>query len=467
MTENDSSRPTVGLVSCYFTLFDDQMPDGFRQDREAVVRRYAELLGRDFEVVEAGMLTSDAEGDRANELLLGRRLDAVVFAPSMAAPPSYAARALAGIDAPLVVWNGPSIERLPDGLTQAQATVNSSQVAAVMLANTFIREGRPFASITASPESNEDVQRVVRTVRAAAAASRLRGGTVLRVGKPIPGYLDVESTAAELARLGLMEHSVEADELNETFASVEEERAEASLRELAARSWTRHEGPADRRSMRLALALDQLARDADAIAVTVNCHSDLLRWNPQIGITACLGASLLTAQDVPVACTGDLPTALALVLARSVSGRALYCEFYTPERDTELMFLAAGGEGDPAWADPSQPVVVEPNHHYPGEHGDGASLSFKLEPGPATVLSLSPVRDTWRLAWATGEIVESRYDTVGGPNGMFRFDSGSSYEAGARWIASGATHHNALARGRLDLEVPVLTTALGIEDERV
>jgi L-arabinose isomerase len=219
--------------------------------------------------------------------------------------------------------------------------------------------------------------------------------------------------------------------------------------------------------MRLALALEQLADDADAIAVTVNCHSDLLRWNQQIGITACLGASLLTASGVPVSCTGDLPTALALVLARSISGRALYCEFYTPERETELMFLAAGGEGDPAWADPTQPVVVEPNHHYPGEHGDGASLSFRLEPGPATALSLSPVGDTWRLAWATGEVVEARYDTVGGPNGMFRFDSGSSYEAGARWIASGATHHNALGRGRLDLEVPVLAQALGIEHERV
>jgi L-arabinose isomerase len=219
--------------------------------------------------------------------------------------------------------------------------------------------------------------------------------------------------------------------------------------------------------MRLALALDDLARSAGAVAATVNCHSSLLRWNPEIGITACLGASLLTGRGVPVACTGDLPTALALVVARALSGRALYCEFYTPERETELMLLAAGGEGDPDWADPSHPVVVEPNDHYPGAHGAGTSLSFRLEPGPATALSLSPAGDTWRLAWATGEIVEARYSSMGGPNGMFRFDSGSSYEAGARWIESGATHHNALARGRLDVELPVLARALGIEDRRV
>ena len=168
-----------------------------------------------------------------------------------------------------------------------------------------------------------------------------------------------------------------------------------------------------------------------------------------------------------MSCTGDLPTALALVFARALSGRALYCEFYTPERETGLMLLAAGGEGDPAWADAAHPVVVEPNEHYPGDHGAGTSISFRLEPGPATALSLSPVAGTWRLAWATGEIVEARYDKMGGPNGMFRFDSGSAFEAGARWIASGATHHNALAGGRLDVEIPVLARALGIEEVRV
>ena len=219
--------------------------------------------------------------------------------------------------------------------------------------------------------------------------------------------------------------------------------------------------------MRLALALHDLAGSVNAIAATVNCHSDVLRWNPAIGITACLGASLLTADGIPVSCTGDLPTALALVLARALSGRALYCEFYTPERETGLMLLAAGGEGDPAWADPRHPVVVEPNDHYPGDHGAGTSISFRLEQGPATALSFSPAGDTWRLAWATGEIVEARYDAMGGPNGMFRFDSGSAFEAGARWIASGATHHNALARGRLDVEIPVLARALGIEEVRV
>ncbi len=145
----DVRRPRVGVVSCYFPLFDAQMPAGFRQEREAVARGYADLLRRDFDVVDAGMLGSEADGDRANATLREARPEVVVYAPTMAAPPSYAAHALAGLDLPVVVWNAVTIDRLPAGLTQAQATVNSSQVAAVMLANALVRARLPVAAVTA------------------------------------------------------------------------------------------------------------------------------------------------------------------------------------------------------------------------------------------------------------------------------------------------------------------------------
>jgi hypothetical protein len=64
-------------------------------------------------------------------------------------------------------------------------------------------------------------------------------------------------------------------------------------------------------------------------------------------------------------------------------------------------------------------------------------------------------------------VVESRYSDMRGPNGMFRFDSGPAGPALEAWIASGATHHNALVPGRLDVEVPALVGALGIRSHRV
>jgi L-arabinose isomerase len=337
----------------------------------------------------------------------------------------------------------------------------------VMYANTLVRSGTPFAAVTATHSRPRDVELLDRTVRACVAATKVRGQRAMRIGPWIDGYLDVETSAHDLDTIGVTERSVSREELDEAFAAVEASAPDALLAEMARRGWERAAGANDDKSARLALALAALAERERAVMVTVNCHSDFLRWNPQIGISACLGASWLSSRGIPVSCTGDLPAAIALRLAQALSGRALYCEFYAPELETGLMLIAAGGEGDPAWADTSRPVRVEPNEHYPGHNGPGAALSFQLEPGPATVLSLTPTGRGWLLAWATGEVVEARYARMGGPNGMFRFDSGSADEAGARWIASGATHHNALASGRLDLELPVVARMLGLEEVRV
>ena len=465
----DVLRPKVGLVSCYFPLFEKQMPAGFRQDREATARGYAELLARDFDVVDAGTLASDADGERANALLREARPDVVVFAPSMAAPPSYVAHALAGLEAPLVIWNAPTIDRLPDGLTQAQATVNSSQVAAVMLANPLVREARPFATVTASPSDADDTARLVRTRargRRRVRPARSLGPARRPLAARLPGR-GVDRGRARAARRRRARRRRRGARRGVRRRSTRSGSTAGSPTSTTA-AGTRREGPADERSMRLALALHDLAGSVDAVAATVNCHSEVLRWNPRIGITACLGASLLTAEGIPVSCTGDLPTALALVLARALSGRALYCEFYTPERETGLMLLAAGGEGDPAWADPRPPGRRRAERPLPGRprrrarrSRSGSSRARRRRSRsrrPAT-RGASPGRRARSSRRATTRWAARTACSASTP--------GSAFEAGARWIASGATHHNALARGRLDVEIPVLARALGIEEVRV
>jgi L-arabinose isomerase len=231
--------------------------------------------------------------------------------------------------------------------------------------------------------------------------------------------------------------------------------------------WAGDPGPGAAHSAKVALALGQALDASGAIGGTVNCHGPWFRNSATVGIPACLGVACQTEAGRPLACTGDQPTAIALALTRRMAGAALYCETYAPEASTGLVLVAAGGEGDPAFAEPVGSVRLEANDHYPGKRGEGTSVAFSLRTGPATLLSLSPEPDGWVLAWAPGEIVETRYDDMRGPNGMFRFASGPSGEAISRWIMSGATHHNALAPGHLDIEVPVLAEALGIRHTRI
>lgn len=456
-------RPRIGLVTVRFTLFDPQMGADFPSRMRAHAERSAAILGTFAEVVSPPLIEDDAGAAAVAETLSRERLDAVVIAPAMAAPPSYAARVLAAVDAPVVLWNAPALQRLPEDLHQDEATVHSTSVGCVMIGNVLARAGRPAPVVTAGHADPTGLERLERVVRAVATAGSLRGATLLRIGDPIPGYLDVEADAAELARLGVRESPVDQATWREIVSGVSDDAAGSALAAFRAdRRWTGDGGPGAVHSARLALAIERAADAVGAVAGTVNCHGPWFRTDATVGIPGCLGVVREALAGRPFSCTGDQPTAIVLLLARRLAGAALYCECYAPELDSGLVLVAAGGEGDPAWADPDVPMTLESNDHYPGTRGEGTSVAFGLRPGPATLLSLSPTEDTWTLAWGVGEVVESRYRDMRGPNGMFRFDSGPAADALSRWIGSGATHHNALAPGRLDLEIPALAAALGI-----
>ncbi|MFV2064956.1 MAG: hypothetical protein ACC726_15810 [Chloroflexota bacterium] len=457
-------RAQIGLISVRFKLFDAQMAPDFPARMHAHAERSAAILDESFEVLRTPLI-EDEDGARAvAKLLAEERLDAIVFAPAMAAPPSYAKAALATNDAPLVLWNAPSILRIPDDYHQDEATVHSTTVAAVMFGNVLVREGHPAAVVTAGHDDLAGLETLERTVRAVAAAGSLRGATFIRVGTPIPGYIDVEASDAELAQLGVRQQALDLSEWEASVASVNDAEARALLADVSAR-WSGDPGPQSEWSARIAVALQKALDDAGALGGTVNCHGPWFRDSDTVGLPACLGVACATETGRPLSCTGDQPAAVALMLARRIAGAALYCETYAPEIDTGLVLVAAGGEGDPAWAEDG--VMLEANDHYPGTRGEGTNVSFALQRGPATLISMSPTNEGWVLAWGPGEIVETRYRDMRGPNGMFRFDSDPSPEALSRWIMSGATHHNALAPGRLDIELPALADALGIRHVRI
>ena len=453
------SAPKVGLLSVYFSLFDEQMPPDFRRRLEAVAETYRSLLAADFDVVYPGLISSDESGRLANEAFRQAGVGAVVFAPTMAAPPSYAAQALEGLQVPVVIWNAPLVDRLGSDLDQAAAHEHTSVISAVMVGNALFRAGRPAVAVTASPSDVAGVQRLIAKVRASMAESTLRNAVLLRVGDPIEGYVDVETTDNQLAAIGLVERCVEEVELVAALRDVADDDLESLRADILTRGWT---GEPDERSLRVAAALLALAARYEVVGGTVNCHGPLFRFSEEVGVCACLGVSLLTASGRPFSCTGDQPTAIALMLGRTIAGAALYSEIFAPELATGLALVGNGGEGDPAWA--AGEIQLAPSQHYPGIHGRGTSLSFALECGPCTLLSLSPGPSGWRAAWARAEVVESRYPRMAAPNGMIRFvrepDSGRAVD---RWATSGATHHQALLRGEMSEALLDALAAANIE----
>ena len=452
MPSTNQSPLRIGLLSVYFGLFDAAMPPEFRRDRTAFAESMRERLEQFGSVVYPGVVDSDESGREAGRTFAEAGVDVIVFAPTMAAPPSYGWEAIRNLpDVPLVAVGAQELEEVPDGYATEEATRRSLPVGLVMFTNVLVREGRPFTTLISSAGADDLDTSLAETLRAVDAAAMVRSTRMLAIGTPISGYLDVEVSSAELERLGVEVVDVGATEIAGAFAAVDDARTATLIGDLRDRfDGSAVDDPTLQRSARLALAMEELCKTHDATAGAVNCHGDTLRWNPGVGITACLGVALCTQEGRPFACTGDIPTGIALALGKKVAGSALYCELYQLDFRGNWILVANGGEGDLSIRAPSSAVRLLPEDHYLGDHGPGTAVAFELPEGPATLISLTPVNHTggWVLVGAEGRILDSKHHAMEGPNGMFRFDSGDVGGAYARWCEAGATHHAGLLPGR-------------------
>ncbi len=334
-----------------------------------------------------------------------------------------------------------------------------------------VREDRPFTTVFGSWGDDDLEGRLAHAMRGALGAVSIRGSRMLAVGQPLDGYGDIEATEADLLRLGITKINVTPSDLSAAFHAVSDGTvaAEADDRRIRFDSSAVPDDVLER-SVRVTCALRDLCATGSVVGGTVNCHSAHLRWNPEVGVTACLAVSTLTSEGRPFSCTGDIPTAVALVLGRSIAGSALYCELYQLDLDGDWILVANGGEGDLDARDTERPVRLLPEEHYSGDHGAGTAVGFSLPIGPATFISLSPVahaRGGWCLVAAEGEIVGSTDETIEGPNGMFRFTNGPVAEAYRQWCGLGATHHAALLAGHQRAALEIACTYLGIETVEV
>lgn len=458
--------PRVAVVSLYFNMYDEQMAGGFAADREAFLGQAISVLSSDAQVLDSWLLVTVDDAALANATLVTLDVDAVVLVPAMVAPPVLVRRALAGVDAPVLLWNVPEVEELTSTWSQPEGASRSTHVGCEMAANVLRRDGVIFETVTCAFGDLSRHGRLHRTLRALAVASLVRRATVLRLGEVQTGYDDVVADASALQRLGVREVCVSLEDWTRAVAST----PDASAAEMASRcdGWRRDrvDEAVMATSARIAAALAGLVASSQADCGTVNCHSPYFRQHQELGVTACLAVTLLTGQGVPFSCTGDLPAALALLIGQRLAGAALYGELYTPETGKGEMAFAAGGEGDPALA-ASGTLRLIPNRMYPGPGGEGIGVAFPVAEGPATIVSVGVGPDRWQVVWATGTVTSRDFPDFDGPYGGWRFDSGDLEDCVTRWIAAGPSHHHALVPGHLDVEMPVVARAAAMDSVRV
>ncbi len=451
-------RPiVVGLLTPYWSFFDDHFPADYRPAQDAYALGLAEALREHgLQVTSSGLVDGEAAATLARQRFLDAGVEVVVVAATMAAPPTFGAQALDGFTGPIVVWDDRRASRLARDVDEVEATRVSSMLGSVMLANVMGRDGHDYLTVT----TDGDVRPIVRAIAGAAAANAVRGARLGLLGGVVPGYGDVVLDERQAAALGIDLVPIDGSIIAEALAASRE--GVAAL--LPGMTLTDAAAPLLERSMRVHRFLRQVVDIARIDALALNCHSEVLRWSEELGVVSCLGSSLLWSAGVPVACTGDGATAVALMMAARISGSAQYCEGYVVESETGELVVSSCGMADLSLKS-DEPARLCANELYPGRHGMGIATRFDFAPGPATIAAFGPRTASLpgRLVISVGDLSGRGFAHLNGPSGTVAFDRPGSGAASTAWIDVGPAHHLALIRGDRSEEFRAACRFLGVQ----
>ncbi len=465
------------VVHPWWDLWAHTAPAGFRESRMALARRVAADLSGAFTIAAVVEAASVDDAGRvgaalADQALAEGSIDAILVLQTMAAPVGYTLAVLDRLPGvPVVIWAAHETGLVDGSFDHSSITTQGATVGAPMLSNILARTRRSFDLVLGRLDDPVVVDRVRVALRLGAVASGIRRARLGRIGRPIPGYLHVDVPDADLRTgTGIEAVSIDPDEVVEAWRAVDPGRLAHLDAEVRADWDFEGEVEADEtleRSLRAALALEDVVAAHALDGGAFNCHVPQFRFGVEIGIAPCWGLGRLTTMGVPFTCTGDVLTAVAMLVTKRLGGAALYHEIEAIDYATGEVVIANSGEHDLAWLAPGERPRLRPNGWFCGTD-PRCGVCAVLEPpaGPATLVGFTPHPDAlggFRLVAARGELTARRFPETGTANGAFRFRDGTVEEAWARWAASGVNHHSSATPGDLSDAVAAVARQLGIE----
>ncbi len=463
-TQHPNCRLRIAYLPFYVDYYESVCPD-FAREKPAAAKRCAEALKQHGEVLWDGELVRSIEAaDAIGRKLAKQQPDCVVVVTTIAVFSAIPWAALQHIPVPILIWNAQAIRTGGKGYTMVEIVRNTGQIGTQALADTLAREGRWFRVVTGyekNPRTNTDLARFFAIIRAVNALKRAR---LLAIGPSFPAMTDILIDETSLARdFGATVTHVSTDELTKRYSESFVVPPLGGPGRTPPKGGTTNLSPDElTRSSRLCAAVESLVTEHHVDAGTLNCHGACLH-NPEIGITACYSLGVQNSQGRPFTCTGDLPTAIAMLILKKLTGISMYTEVQVMDEKRKAIVIANSGEGEDGIRRRSSKPVVRGNTNFKGVHGRGASFAYPLQPGPATLVSFTPAPGGYRLIVAEGQILRDTLPDAGALAGFFRFRDKDLHHAYARWMEAGAVHHAATTLGHWAGELRAVAELLKID----
>ncbi len=472
MTAAPEKRPRVAVLVPYWSFW--EMASEITPAKMLEVAERSLQVGiSGSEVVALETCDSFDSGTNAGQRLAVADPDVVLIIQAMAVAPGYTWAALAQIPSvPVIVWAlSTRSGRLASSFSPSDVTTDGCTVGLSQLSNVLHRRGVPFAAVIGSATDPEVCREISSAILAGYCASAVRRARVGVVGSAPEGYDCVTCDLGQLSQaLGLQVVEVPTAEVARQFAkrAGEFETFRCGLAE-------QYDVPSGDdasvyRSLVAAMALEGIDRDNGLAAGVMNCHAEGVRLGVEVGVAPCFALGRETSRGIPWTCAGDVLTAVAMLIAKTLTGAALYHELNAVDFVTNEIAITNTGEHDLAWFQgPGVPGLVV-DQWFERDPVPGLCANFSLPHSPATLIAFTEHPDEssgFRLIAAEGKVTGRTFAQAGTVNGAFAFDVGKAVEAFRAWSATGANHHSALARGRVAEQVHLVSQYLRIGFSRV
>jgi len=196
------------------------------------------------------------------------------------------------------------------------------------------------------------------------------------------------------------------------------------------------------------LAIKKVVNEEGLSALAFGCYPNFMGF-------ACLAASLLADEGVPVACEGDINGAVGMLILQLLTGFPTHnTDWLDPLPDGSVVFTHCGS-GSYTLAEHRRDITLAPVRLA----NQGVCSLFPARPGPVTLISLLPRAAGYQMAIMEGEAISTDRVFPGNP---LRVKFSQPVEQVIAWIfREGIGHHWVAGYGHVGHVLQDMTDIIG------
>ena len=462
MTEN--RRAKVGLLGLMFELY-DRYPE-LKPVMADFALELAETMSPYAEVDFPGVCNTREQVDTAVDAFEAGGKDLIIVVLLTYAPSHIALPALLRTRLPVLIYNTQQLPGVTARTTGMETTKNHGMHGVQDLANVLLRAGRDIQIVTGHYQDERTISEVKAWCDAARVASFLSQVQIGLIGYPMEGMGDfgLDHTAF-LSQLGVEIRHIAAKSLAERAKAAPQDEIEQQMAQDR-ESFQFQEGITARMheaSSRIEWALRKALQESGMQGFAA--HFMAIGEDGWLDTLPFLAASKLLGEGYGFGGEGDVTSATAVAMMVELAGAANFTEMFTMDFAGNSALMMHMGEGNWKMARKDEPVhVVQSNLGLVDLRVSPLLLAFSLEPGVATLVSLTTLSDgKLKFVVTEGEIVDFPYmPDLERPHYKFRPEYDLS-DFLTRFSLEGGSHHQALAYGRWAGTLEKVATLLGID----